>query len=67
MRRRTVDCRAFPEATSSSLTCQLSVNLLQFLSAVLLCLLLELLEGPSKALQLQLLDPQLSLPTPLCH
>lgn len=56
---------AFPETTFSSLTCQLSMNLLQLLSAVLFCLLLELLEGPSKALQLQLLYPQLSLPTPL--
>lgn len=46
-------------------SCQLSVNLLQLLSAVLFCLLLELPEGPSKALQLQLLGPQLSLPSPL--
>lgn len=48
-----------------ALTCQLSMNLLQLLSAVLFCLLLELLEGPSQALQLHLLDSQLSLPTPL--
>lgn len=41
------------------------MNLLQLLSAVLLCLLLELPEGPLKALQLQLLGPQLSLPSPL--
>lgn len=41
------------------------MNLLQLLSAVLFCLLLEPLEGPSQALQLHLLDSQLSLPTPL--
>lgn len=41
------------------------MNLLQLLSAVLFCLLLELLESPSKALQLYLLDPQLSFPTPI--
>lgn len=65
MRGKTADCRGFPETTFSAITCQLSVNLLQLLSAVLFCLLLKLLEGPSKALQLQLLYPQLSLPSPL--
>lgn len=65
MRGEEADCRAWSETTFSSLTCQLSMNLLQLLSAVLFCLLLELPEGPSKALQLQLLGPQLSLPSPL--
>lgn len=46
------------------LTCQLPKHLLQFPSAVLLSLLLELPEGPPKALQLRLLHPQLPHPTP---
>lgn len=40
------------------------MHLLQLPSTVLLCLLLELPKGPPKALQLHLLHPQLSRPTP---
>lgn len=44
------------------LTCQLPVHLPQLPSAVLLSFLLELPEGPPKALQLHLLHPQLPHP-----
>ena len=44
-------------STAPELTCQLPSHLLQLPPAVLLSLLLELPEGPLKALQLHLLCP----------
>lgn len=63
--RESPNPEAFPGAPSPSLTCQLSVHLLQLPSAALLCFLLELPEGPLEALQLRLLHPQ--LPHPASH
>ena len=56
MRGGQTPCLAM-HSTAPELTCQLPSHLLQLPPAVLLSLLLELPEGPLKALQLHLLCP----------
>lgn len=59
--------RGLPAPPHRTPTCELLLHQPQLPPAVLLRLLLQLLEGPSEALQLRLLCPQLPAPPRPCH